>query len=59
MISKRKASKRIIAAHKAQAWGSVGEQQTLQPAIKQLQNTLTKIQQANSLTTAKYSIKQT
>nr|WP_246072230.1 hypothetical protein [Catenovulum sediminis] len=33
----------------AQAWGSVGEQQTLQPAIKQLQKTLSKIQQADSL----------
>lgn len=39
----------------AQAWGSVGEQQTLQPAIKQLQKTLSKIQQADSLTTAKFS----
>nr|WP_198673768.1 transposase [Algibacillus agarilyticus] len=39
----------------AQAWRSVGEQQTLQPAIKQLQNTLTKIQQADSLKTAKFS----
>lgn len=39
----------------AQAWGSVGEQQTLQPAIKQLQSTLSKIQKADSLTTAKFS----
>jgi transposase len=39
----------------AQAWGSVAEQQTLQPAIKQLQNTLSKIQHADSLQTAKFS----
>jgi hypothetical protein len=39
----------------AQAWGAVNEQQTLQPAISQLKDTLTNIGKHNSLHTAKFS----
>ncbi|WP_354625360.1 transposase [Psychromonas sp. MME2] len=39
----------------AQAWGSVGEQQTLKPAVKQLQEQLTKLGTPDTFKDAKFS----
>ena len=39
----------------AQAWGSVAEQQTLKPAIDQLQKQLTNLGTPNTFTTAKFT----
>ena len=39
----------------AQAWGSVGEQQTLKPAVEQLNNQLDKLGTPNTFTQAKFT----
>ena len=39
----------------AQTWSSVGEQQTLKPAIEQLQVQLTKLGIPNTFSTAKFT----